>query len=158
MTRVLVNTTHFLYVIVILFAIFAFLPFQAQAGPIEDLRPGEWYEVPNSHLLDVGADPTELNLSGSISRGLMAAWSGGVFDTKRDRLIIWGGGHNDYGGNELYAFDVNLLRWLRLTEPTPNPNRCQEVNSDGTPVARHTYNGLAYIANGDRCFAFGGDL
>jgi hypothetical protein len=37
----------------------------------------------------------------------MAAWGGGAHDTKRDRLIVWGGGHGDYGGNELYAFDVN---------------------------------------------------
>jgi len=49
----------------------------------------------------------------------MTAWSGGAFDTTRDRLVVWGGGHADYPGNELYVFDLGTLRWQRLTDPSP---------------------------------------
>jgi hypothetical protein len=86
----------------------------------------------------------------------MSAWSGGAFDTKRGRLIIFGGGHNSYAGNELYVFDVNTLEWSRLNEPYPTPNRCNDANPNGTPVARHTYNQIDYLEYGDRFFALGG--
>jgi hypothetical protein len=69
-----------------------------------------------------------------------------------------GGGHGDYHGNELYAFDVPTLAWQRITDPFPDPVRDQQINADGTPNARHTYNGLAYLAHADRLFACGGAL
>src|SRR5215470_3874736 len=81
----------------------------AAAGSIEDLQPGHWYEVPNSRVRQILPNPF---LPGNPSY-IMRAWSGGAYDTKRDRFIIWGGGHGDYGGNEVYAFDVNTLSWFR---------------------------------------------
>jgi hypothetical protein len=89
---------------------------------------------------------------------LFVAWSGGAFDTQRNRLVLWGGGHGDYYGNEVYAFDVGTLRWTRLNDPTVNPTLNQDVNWDGTPGSRHTYNGLAYIAHADRFFGLGGSI
>ncbi|MBI2409500.1 hypothetical protein HYV30_00455 [Candidatus Kaiserbacteria bacterium] len=90
----------------------------------------------------------------------MAAWSGGIFDPSRNRLVIWGGGHGDYAGNEIYAFDVNSLSWQRVTNPsTPYPfgnPPSNPVNSDGTPASLHTYDGLAYLPGSDSLFAVGG--
>ena len=83
------------------------------AGPVEDLPAGQWYEVPNSRLRSVLPDP----LPPGNPKYITGAWSGGAYDTKRDRLIIWGGGHGDYGGNEMYAFDVNALSWSRIWGP-----------------------------------------
>jgi len=40
-------------------------------------------------------------------------------DTKSNRLIIWGGGHGDYFGNEVYGLDLNNMTMSRLTEPSP---------------------------------------
>src|SRR5262245_24509780 len=88
----------------------------AIAGPIEDLRPGEWYEFPNSRIRDVLPSPLP---EGSVTA--MLAYSGGAFDTRRNRLMVWGGGHAAYAGNEMYAFDVASGRWSRLTTPTANP-------------------------------------
>src|SRR5215467_3275959 len=78
---------------------------RAAAGPIEDLQAGYWYEIPNSHVRQFLPNPVP---PGNPAY-LMRAWSGGAYDSKRDRLIVWGGGHGDYGGNEIYAFDVNTL-------------------------------------------------
>jgi len=89
---------------------------------------------------------------------VIGAWCSGVLDTKRNRLVVWGGGHNDYYGNEVYAFDISTFTWHRLNDPSPikDKNICGPYNPDSTPVSRHTYGGLAYIAHADRFFGLGG--
>jgi hypothetical protein len=128
------------------------------AGPVEDLNPGHWYAVPNSHLRSVSPNPIAFPgiQAGMGIRGVIGAWSGGTYDTKRDRLVIWGGGHWAYGGNEIYVFDVPTLQWIRYTEPFPNPVQYSHKNSDGTPPSRHTYGGILYITHADRLFGLGG--
>jgi hypothetical protein len=85
------------------------------------------------------------------------AFSGGAFDTRRDRLLVAGGGHNDYGGNEIFAFSLQSLTWTRVSEPTAFPNRHPAiVNDDGTPISRHTYKGIEYLPDQDSLFLFGG--
>ncbi len=119
-----------------------------------------WIEIPNSALIHVAPKPGQFPKTWSVSgpATVVSAWCGAALDTKRDRLVIWGGGHADYHGNELYAFDVQKLAWQRLTDPFPNPVKDQEVNADGTPNSRHTYGGLAYLAHADRFFGLGGSL
>jgi hypothetical protein len=90
---------------------------------------------------------------------IISAWSGAAYDSQREWLIVAGGGHADYGGNELLAFDLPNLRWRRLTDPTPNPARIDDGayrNGDNTPVSRHTYGGLAYLTGTDRLWMFSG--
>jgi MYXO-CTERM domain-containing protein len=119
-------------------------PGRVLAGPLEDLQPGEWYEVPNSHLRAVAAS-TGSDIAGATGvAAVMDAWSSGAYDTVRDRLYVTGGGHNDYFGNEVYAFDVNTLKWMRLTEPSPlaTGEKCPPADR---PCATHTYDGLEYL-------------
>jgi len=148
-------------------------PLMAQ-NAIDSLKPGYWYEIPNSHMADsVEADPTGEWIGGTGPVSLMSAWSGGAFDSKRNRLMIWGGGHYDYWGNALYAFDVNTLDWHRLTnnssmkgwrdsitvtgKDTTVQVECHSTMPDGLPVARHTYGGLTYVPDPiDRLWANGG--
>jgi len=127
----------------------------AVAGPIDNLQPGHWYEVANTRLETEFPTPTPAGYSGPSS--VMDAWSGGAYDSKRDRLIVWGGGHMDYSGNEVYVFDINTLVWTRLDEPS-NPiteNPPDGRNPDGRPASRHTYNYLQYAPNVDRFFSLG---
>ncbi|MBN1377797.1 MAG: hypothetical protein JXA04_01025, partial [Gammaproteobacteria bacterium] len=63
-----------------------------------NLQPGQWYEVPNSKLQNHFPGNPPPGYTGPQS--VMAAWSGGAYDSSRDRLIVWGGGHEDYAGNE----------------------------------------------------------
>jgi hypothetical protein len=132
----------------------------SQAGPLDTLQPGEWYEVPNSRLSAVLPSPIPPGGTGPTS--IMIAWSGGAFDTKRSRLLVTGGGHNDYGGNEIYAFDLNTLTWSRIWGPSPNipptQGSCNEAYSDGNPASRHTYDGLEYLPNVDQFWVHGGSL
>ncbi len=131
----------------------------AMAGPVEALLPGEWYEVPNSNVSAINPCPANnCNYSGATGqKSVILAWSGGAYDTKRDRLILWGGGHGDYAGNEIYGFDVNTLKWIMLTKPSTNIAD-GEVYPDGRPSSRHTYGGLLYLASVDKLWASNGSV
>ncbi|HEB93917.1 MAG TPA: hypothetical protein ENI94_10740 [Gammaproteobacteria bacterium] len=90
----------------------------------------------------------------------MGSWSGGIYDSRRERLVVWGGGHLNYDSNELYAFDFNNFRWRFVTQKTPKEQRVKSVDiyDDGLPSSRHTYNGLQYIPTIDRFFSSGGSV
>lgn len=131
----------------------------ARADAIDDLEPGHWYEVPNSHLDSVDPCPSS-DCSWSAVEGVDAVmndWSGGAFDTFRDRLIVWGGGHGGYAGNELYVFSLSTLAWERVSEPSDPVTADADYAPDGAPTSRHTYNYVQYIpAPVDRFCSFGG--
>lgn len=120
-----------------------------------------WVEVPNTKMASVtitdGKFPGVWGICGPHS--VISAWSGAALDTKRSRLILFGGGHADYAGNELYSFDINAMKWERLTDPFINPKiDDSDENADGTPQSRHSYGGLAYLAHSDKFFALGGSI
>jgi hypothetical protein len=114
------------------------------AGPLDTLPAGRWYEFPNSRMEAVAPNP---GVDGSV-KSVMFAWSGGVFDSDRDQLVVWGGGHMDYAGNEVYAFgplSSATPTWRRLSNPSNPPARDTSYAPDGRPVSRHTYNLLDYM-------------
>jgi hypothetical protein len=123
------------------------------------LGAGEWFEIPATNVRAVAPSP----LPEGDFRTLITAWNGGAYDTSRDRLIVWGGGHADYAGNEVYAFSMKTFQWMRLTDPSPfapgdghNANN-RNTHPDGRPVSRHTYDYIEYIpAPVDRFFCGGG--
>ena len=126
------------------------------------LPAGTWLEV-DARLEEV-LPPTEQleevwGNSGPAS--IMSAWCGAAFDTVRDRLIATGGGHWDYAGNELYAFDLGTLEWERLTDPSSFDGWTSgdDVMPDGLPPSRHTYNGILYLPPPiDRLWINGGSV
>jgi hypothetical protein len=140
-------------------AIFLFPGHTIGRGSDEAAKPG-WHAVPHSSLESVCPAETAAYDFRGRCKYVIAAWSGGVADTNLNRLIIWGGGHADYAGNEVYAFDLNSLNMQRLNDPSPvnATSQCVETLSDGKPNSRHTYAGLACIAHANRMFSFGGSL
>src|SRR5882724_1302664 len=116
-----------------------------------------WHEIPDTKL--VARCPNDPAIEGNSGcRAAINAWNGGVADEKHNRLIVWGGGHSDYFGNEVYALDLVRATLLRITEPSPITNvmSCFEAYMDGRSSARHTYGGLAYVAETDSMFVYGG--
>jgi hypothetical protein len=125
-----------------------------QSVPAEGIG---WHELSDTTLASVC--PSLAEIQGNTGcRSVLAAWSGGVADTKRNRLIVWGGGHSDYFGNEVYALNLAPPSLVRLTDPSPisNVNSCPEAYVDGRPSSRHTYEGLVYVPQEDAMFSFGG--
>jgi hypothetical protein len=120
-----------------------------------------WFQVPGSSIATVCAATHGFSevTGGQGCPGIMN-WSGGAFDSSRNRLLVWGGGHNDYYGNEIYAFDLDTLTMSRITDPgLPPASSCVEAIAGGTqPNARHSYDGVEYIAAHDRLYIHEGSL
>ncbi len=109
-----------------------------------------------------------------LCRNVTEAWSGAAFDTTRNQLYIWGGGHMNYLGNELYALNLNSVPTMtRLTNPAPLDYETELQESplppliepselppfDGTqPKSRETYDGLVYLPVPDKLWAWSGSL
>jgi hypothetical protein len=126
------------------------------------LAPGEWREIPDSKLNEVFPPEKGHPAWGVIGPSAVTdAWGGAAYDTKRDVLVITGGGHTDYGGNEVYNFSLASKKWSRVTEPSPmtslGAGRYAVVGSEA-PVSSHTYDGLVYAPNVDRIFKYGGSF
>jgi len=123
---------------------------------IANLQAGQWLQLPNTKIRSVLPSPVP---QGNPS-DLVVAWGGGTVDTVRNRLLVWGGGHSNYWGNEVYALDLPSLSIKRIVEPSPLTSQanCSSALPDGTPVSRHTYDGLAYIAHADQFFAVNGSM
>jgi hypothetical protein len=79
-----------------------------------------WTDLANTYLPGLSVyNPNKAGLTSSqggdyvIAHGYsptsIFAYSGGIFDTARNRMVIWGGGHSDYMGNEGYAFTLGAL-------------------------------------------------
>lgn len=125
---------------------------------VKQIAPGTWAEVSLNTLADVDpardpeVNPQYPNLAPWSSRGqhaLLEAWNGGAFAPgygKTGALVVCGGGHADYYGNEVYAFDLESRRWQRLTNPYPTPffPVTDGIWPDGTPSVSHTYDQVEY--------------
>jgi hypothetical protein len=95
---------------------------------------------------------------------VIRAYSGGVARTKAgsEQIIIHGGGHQAYVGNEVYA--INLFGTpsaSRLTNPSQwlysyNTLECVDQMNDGQPNSVHTNQGMAYVPRLDRVYRFFG--
>lgn len=121
------------------------------ADLLGSLPADSWYSHPGTRLRNALYAGTGMGDPAAI----VDAWNGGAFDSKGNRLFVWGGGMGNYKGNELYAFYLDSLKWTRITEPCLQFG-CAEPNGCGTPIVRHTYNGIAYLADVDRLFIHGG--
>lgn len=149
---------------------------------VADLLPGAWSAISLDTIRDhdPGDDPS-LNPNHPDSPpwrgnsglgGIILAWGGGALASghgSHGTLLIFGGGHADYWGSEVYGFDLGTRTWSRLSDPYPTP-MLDAVDSypegfypDGTPVPSHSSDRLEYhlatnsfvVLEGERN-AFGG--
>src|SRR5699024_6646324 len=91
------------------------------------------------------------------------AWSGAAWDAQGRRMFVFGGGHGDYYGNEVYEFSLADRVWRRLTNPTPltegDQNHCMgSFDGNKTPTARHSYNMLAWIPSIQKMIMYAGGV
>src|SRR5271168_1286097 len=101
-----------------------------------------WFDVSGQQIApNCPPDPSS---TGSCY-GVVDAWNSAVVDTTRNILWVWGGGHNDYSGNEIYAFNLNTLQMTRANNPANPTPTCADAFSNGTPSSRPTYGGTVYI-------------
>jgi hypothetical protein len=125
---------------------------------VQQIEPGTWAAISLNTLSDVDpAKDPEINprhprlppWSPAGQGPVLNVWNGGVFATSfgaSGALLVIGGGHAAYYGNEIYAFDLATRRWQRLTNPYPSPYFpvTDGIWPDGTPSVPHTYDQVDY--------------
>jgi hypothetical protein len=120
-----------------------------------------WHALPDNTELQASGQCPANNFGGDpflfteYCANVIRAWSGAIADTTANRLIIWGGGHNNYYGNEIYSLNLNEdpVTLTRLKDPTvptnfANQSNCIDAIPPGTETApndRESYGGLAFI-------------
>ncbi|MBI5331509.1 MAG: hypothetical protein HZB71_12980 [Betaproteobacteria bacterium] len=90
---------------------------------------------------------------------VISAWGGFAWDDRRGDLWLWGGGHADYAGNEMYRWRGSTLRWERASLPgriEPVAPATYVAGDEQTPVSAHPYDTSEFLLGIDRFVAFGG--
>ncbi|WP_434064097.1 InlB B-repeat-containing protein [Roseateles aquae] len=93
-----------------------FVPADLRNAAVDALIAGmpanSWKALPSTQMKDVCPSPYQAYFCANV----ITAWSGGAYDDKRDRMIVYGGGHSDSWYNNVFAFDLAVMKWQRLTE------------------------------------------
>jgi hypothetical protein len=125
---------------------------------------GSWLRVNVNRFEDVWTpfDQRATTPSYMNPAKVIYAWSSMAWDSRRDRLVFWGGGHANYSGNEVYTFDVGSARWRReslpseVWEPLGDSQFFAVDGPRNAPTSSHTYDNQEYLPRLDRFITFGG--
>jgi hypothetical protein len=154
---------RFLFLAVLFSSLNAAVPTWRQA-----MVKGQWNVIPAATLQNSGAAYTTHGTGNCGSCNVIRDWGGGILATRGlyvgstftagNFLVVYGGGHTDYGGNEVLAFgslDNNSPAWNRLRDSTaPHPVNV-DTNATGDPVSRHVYNSLVYVPDSAKMYMMG---
>jgi len=126
------------------------------------------------HKVDSGGLAQTSGIAGDP--GGILEFSGMAYDTVNRQLLVFGGGHNNYSGNEIWAFDIATLTWNKMYEPDPappsdggsssEPSAYTDSNYDSSepgklqssqrPMSRHTYDNVEFIDEAGVMVTFNG--
>lgn len=126
---------------------------KANVGKFSDAFPTGSVAVPHT---------TSHTLPGAVVR----AWSSFAWDSARGNLLIYGGGHSNYRGNEVYVWSGSSGGWSRGSLPSAIENyvpagadpRTYLVVDDAAPQSAHTYDGNLYLPKNDMFMTLGGGV
>jgi hypothetical protein len=123
------------------------------ADPLPTLpAAGSWAAFPNSTLRPAMGTPP-------WNPAFIFDYSGGTFDDDRNELVVWGGGHADYPGNEVCTFPFATGLWV-CGPRSAYTTATVDTLADGTPAARHTAGCLVRVnlPGWDGFFCHGGSI
>lgn len=87
---------------------------------------------------------------------VVRAWSSFAWDSTRGNLILWGGGHANYAGNEVYVWDGATGNWGLGSLPSRVDPRTGFVIDSSAPQSSHTYDNNLYLPVNDMFLTLGG--
>ena len=70
--------------------------------------------------------------------------------------MLWGGGHANYVGNEMYVWDGDTGRWGRGSLPSRTTGSEAMIMGGTAPQSAHTYDNNIYLPVNDMFLTFGG--
>jgi hypothetical protein len=127
-----------------------------------------WIRVNINRFQDVWTPDYLEPYMGALNRSpsrIIYAWSGFGWDSNRGDLILYGGGHANYGGNDVYRWHSSNFLWERASlpsdiyiDPVIDPIAgYQPIDGvDHAPVSAHTYQNNGFLPIADRFIALGG--
>jgi len=125
---------------------------------------GSWRQVNENRFSDVWT-PGELRpqFAGGEPEPLkiIFAWSGFAWDCRRGDLLLFGGGHANYPGNDTYRWRGSTRLWERMSLPSEitQDSLGNYTAFDGqfaAPSSAHTYDNNVYLPLTDRLLVLGG--
>lgn len=127
---------------------------------------GTWAQVSLNSFADVWTPeelrPLDVNGMGATAPSkIIGAWSGFAWDSNRGDLIIYGGGHANHPGNDVYRWRGSTRMWERGSLPSDiikdaSGNFTALDGPDNAPSAAHTYDNNIFLPIIDRFLTFGG--
>lgn len=143
---------------------------QAHAGSyLEDLLAatpaGGWVKASLNAWSSVWPTGSLAPTEATSTQNVVHAWSSVAWDSKRNSLMLWGGGHASYAGNEMYVWDGNTGNWTRGSLPSRMVGLSSAIAPDDrtrvtadllAPQSAHTYEGNLYLPVNDLFVTIGG--
>jgi hypothetical protein len=133
------------------------VPTSRLEGLLASIPEGGWVKASTNSYSDAwptGMDRPPPTPSGPTA--VIEAWSGFAWDARRSQLMLWGGGHANYVGNEVYIWRGSDGRWTRGSLPSRVNLNTALVEGNGAPQSSHTYQTNSYAPLVDRFVVFGG--
>ena len=133
-------------------------------GVLSGIAEGSWVKV-NLNLFSEAWPPAELRTliggGNPTPRKIIEAWSSFAWDPNRGDLWLFGGGHANYTGNDIYHWRGTTRRWERASlasEVKQNDlGYWQAVDGpDAAPASAHTYDNNMFLPIADRMLVWGG--
>lgn len=90
--------------------------------------------------------------------GVVRAWSGFAWDTATSEILFFGGGHANYGGNEMYRWNAATGAWSLGSLPSKfdTTQTNYPIMGGAAPQSAHTYDGNLYLPVNNMFITFGG--
>jgi hypothetical protein len=131
---------------------------------VAGMTEGEWRRV-NLNAFSSVWTPADLrpllSKSNPDPSRLILAWSSFAWDSNRAALLLYGGGHANYRGNDVYLWRASTQMWERASLPsemvqTPLGYWNAIDGVDKAPASAHTYDNTIFLPILDRMLVLGG--
>ena len=128
---------------------------------------GDWTRVNLNLYSDSWTPPQHrplMGLSNPSPENIISSWSSFAWDTLRGDVILYGGGHANYPGNDVYRWRSSSMRWERASLPSAITSiyatgAIMAIDgADAAPASAHTYDNNLYLPILDRFLTFGGAI
>lgn len=131
---------------------------------VAGMAEGEWRRV-NLNAFSSVWTPADLRplfgLGNPTPSRIILAWSSFAWDPNRAALLLYGGGHANYRGNDVYLWRASTQMWERASLPsemvqTPLGYWNAIDGVDKAPASAHTYDNTIFLPILDRMLVLGG--
>lgn len=144
---------------------FAVADLQYLRDQLATIPEGGWVQVNKNKFPDAWVTGPDALPDGSYSwpAAVVRAWSSFAWDSNRGNLLLFGGGHANYMGNEMYIWQGSNGLWTRGSVPSrvvPGPSgvNLNYIVDNAAPQSAHTYDNNLFAPINDLFFTFGGSV